>query len=661
VKNQPEISDREYDRLFDELLDLEKNYPQFVTPNSPTKRIGSDLDNRFPERGHEVEVLSLDKEYSLEGLKKWIEKIRKNAGAGIGFVVEEKIDGASIVLYYKRGMLASALTRGNGIIGNDVTDNIRTIPSVPLVVSIPVDLAVKGEIYITKADFINFNKDFENKYSNPRNLAAGSLRNLKSSYVSGIPLNIFAHEGHFTEEISGHMPLHDHMMILQKMMHLGFRINPKLGFFSDNQDQFNSFKGKFPDLTTGTVTDLYDYIEVKTKDRMNLEYEIDGLVIKVNQIPIQKRLGSTSHHPRWSIAYKFDAPVGHTRLVEIQIQIGRNGRATPVAILEPVKLGGSIVSRATLHNQEYIDMLELGIGDTVAISKRGDVIPAVEEVVDKDPRNPSIFKLTESCPFCGIKLIKDGSHHFCKNQKCPERIKRSLIYFASRDQMDIEGLGEKTIDLLFEKGFIRSIPDIFTFDYDRLLDLDGFKEKKIQNIKKGIESSKKKPFSKVLSALGFEGLGSTTVSELIAGGYASITKIMDAASKNRLEEFSSIEGFGETTARLIISQFSDPQNVKLIEALKKIGLCFKESPPNRPEAPMIFLNQLWVITGSFRHFSPRSKAVEEIEKRGGKVTESISGQTTHLLCGDSPGSKLEKAHNLKIRIIPEDEFLDMLE
>lgn len=661
VANQPEISDREYDRLFDELLDLEKKYPQFATPNSPTRRIGSDLDNRFPERRHEIPVLSLDKEYSLEGLKKWIEKIKKNAGRDVGFVVEEKIDGASIILYYKKGLLDIALTRGNGIFGNDVTDNIRTIHPVPLVINSPVDVAVRGEIYITKSDFHNFNKNFEDKYSNPRNLAAGSMRNLKSSYVSGIPLNIYVYEGHFSEEISAEMQPRSQMMILQKIDNLGFRINPKFGFFSDNPERFKPFREQFPDLITGCVADIGDHIEDLAKERETLEYEIDGLVIKVNEIPVQNQLGSTSHHPRWSIAYKFDAPVGHTLLKDIQIQIGRNGRVTPVAILEPVELGGSTVSRATLHNQEYIDMLELGIGDMVAISKRGDVIPAVEDVIDKDPLNPSIFKLAESCPFCQSKLKKDGSHHFCKNRKCPERIKRSLIYFASRDQMDIDGLGEKTIGLLLEKGFIKSIPDIFTFDYERLLGQEGFKEKKIENIKKGIKSSKKKSFAKVLSALGFEGLGSNTVSELIANGYDSINKIVDAASKNQVEKFSSIEGFGDTTARLMIKNFSDPKNVMLIEALKKIGLCFKESSKIEPEYSRVFGDQLWVITGSFHHFSPRTKAVEEIEKRGGRVAESISGKTTHLLCGDSPGSKLKKAKNMKIHIVRENEFMDMLE
>jgi DNA ligase (NAD+) len=628
VKNQPEISDREYDCLFDELLDLEKKYPQLAVLNSPTKRIGSDLDNSFSEQKHKIPVLSLDKEYTTEGLKKWIDKIRLNAGSDISFVVEEKIDGVSIVLYYKKGLLDIALTRGNGIFGNDVTNNIKTINQVPLIINQPIDVAVRGEIYITKSDFQKYNKNFEGKYSNPRNLAAGSLRNLKSSLVSKIPLNIFAH--------------------------------PNLGFFSDKSDWFFPLKEQFPELVTGTIADISDYIKILSKKRKKLKYEIDGLVIKVNEIPIRNRLGYTSHHPRWSIAFKFDAPVGHTVLNEIRIQIGRNGRVTPVAILKPVKLGGSIVSRATLHNQEYIDMLELGIGDVVSISKRGDVIPAVEEVVEKSIENPSIFKLTKFCPFCQFKLIKDGSHHFCPNRKCSERMKRSLIYFVARDQMDIEGLGEKTIRFLFEKGFIKSISDLFTFDYGSLLGQEGFKEKKIENIRKNIELSKRKPFSRVLFALGFEGLGSNTVLELIKSGYDSIDKIMDTAARNQTEKFSSIEGFGEITARLMIRHFSDPNNIEMIETLKKIGLNFQEHSKSEPEFPMVFSGQIWAITGSFHHFSPRSQAAVEIEKRGGKVSDSISGKTTHLLCGDSPGGKLEKTKNLNIRIVREDEFMEML-
>jgi len=661
VKVQPEISDKEYDRMFDELLALENKYPQFVSLNSPTRRIGSDLDNTFPEKRHTIPVLSLDKEYSPEGLEKWINKTLSNAKRDLNFVVEEKIDGASIVLYYNNGLLDSALTRGNGIIGNDVTENIRTINQVPLIIDEPLDCAVRGEIYINKSDFISYNKRFENRYSNPRNLAAGSLRNNKSSIVSKIPLNIFAYEGYFQNRLeSTGFPVNDHIEILLKLKKLGFRINQKVGLFSNQKENFGFFQDEFQDLTVGSIKEISDYIKEMIKSREKIDYETDGLVIKVNEISSREILGYTSHHPRWAIAFKFDSPVAMTWLREIQIQIGRNGRVTPVAILNPVRISGSTVSKATLHNQEYIDLLELGIGDRVSISKRGDIIPAVEEVIDKNTDHPSIYKLSTKCPFCSFELVKDGSHHFCKNRNCPERQKRSIIHFAAKEQMDIDGLGERTIDFLFKKGFVRRIPDLYSFDYDLLLNEEGFKEKKVKNIKKSLEKSKTMPFRKVLLSLGFEGLGVNTVSELVKNGFDSIDKIIKAAGEKKPEIFSSLDGFGEIMADSLIQQFTDSRNLKLVEELKKTGLNFEEIIQDNKKFESIFKDQLWVITGSFVHFVPRSKAAEEIEKRGGKLNSSITSKVTHLLCGSSPGSKFDKAKKQNIRIVEEDEFQKMI-
>jgi DNA ligase (NAD+) len=660
VKTEPEISDQEYDRMFDELVELERKYPNYALGNSPTKRIGSDLDNTFPERAHEIPVLSLDKEYTIEGLMKWVGKFESPGGKNLSFVVEEKIDGASIVLYYKNGLLSSALTRGNGILGNDVIENIRTIYQVPLIIDQPIDLAVRGEIFINRLDFQKYNMEFDNRYSNPRNLAAGSLRNTKSTIVSKIPLNVFVYEGYFNKQEARDISLREHMEILLQMKSLGFPVNHKIGFFSPHQDRFSFYKSHFPEMVTGNISDMGDYVREQADNRKYSDYEIDGLVVKINEISLRDELGYTSHHPRWAIAFKFDSPVGHTVLNDILIQVGRNGRVTPVAVLNPVSLGGSMVSRATLHNQEYIEMLELGIGDTVRISRRGDVIPAVEEVIEKNIQNPSIYKLVESCPFCHVKLIKIGSHHFCPNRDCPERIKRSIIYFAAKDQMDIEHLGEKTIEFLFERGFITGIPDIYALDYHVLLSEDGYKEKKIENIIKSIESSKKKPFKKVLTSLGFEGLGWSTVSELIDHGYRSVDKIIETASRCEPEKFSNIPGFGDITANLVIQHFTDKKNLEMIRALKEAGLNFSESENREKADSPIFDHQIWVITGSFQHFVPRSKAAEEIEKRGGKISHSVSANTTHLLCGSVPGSKLERARELNVRIVDETEFLEMI-
>jgi len=658
VKAQSEISDREYDRKFDELLELEKKYPELASENSPTKRVGSDLDNAFPEKEHTIPVLSLDKEYTGEELEKWLTKTIKNANQELSFVVEEKIDGASIVLYYKTGQLESALTRGNGIVGNDVIENVRTIKQVPLVTGETTDFTVRGEIYIKKSEFDTYNQTFDNKYSNPRNLAAGSLRNIKSSVVANVPLNIFTYEGFFEKTITN-----DHILALSKLKELGFRINKNMGFFSDNKEKITTAQEKLPEITTGDIEDLVAYVKERRAERDRLDYEIDGLVVKVNELDVRETLGYTSHHPRWAIAFKFDAPTAQTKLIDIHIQVGRNGRVTPVGILEPVKIAGSVVARATLHNQEYIDMLELGRGDWVSISKRGDIIPAVEEVIEKDLDHPTVFKFPGTCPFCSSALEKDGAHHFCKNRECPERIKRSIIWFAAKNQMDIDTLGEKTIAFMFKKEYIKSIPDLYTFDYNELLKEEGFKDKKVNNIKASVENSKKKPFRKVLAAIGFDGLGTSAVSDLVKNGFNSIEKIIETASRKNAADFSRIEGFGEIMARLIIQHFTDPQNLALIDALKEIGLNFREEinePVEMEVKTLTFKDQVWVITGSFEHYSPRSKAAEEIEKRGGKVTGSVSSQTTHLLAGNSPGSKLEKAIKLEVSIINETGFLEML-
>jgi DNA ligase (NAD+) len=655
VKAEPEISDLEYDKLFDKLVQLEKKYPQLASENSPTKRVGSDLDNSFPEREHTIPVLSLDKEYSILGLEKWVAKTIKNTQKDLSFVVEEKIDGASMVLYYKRGRLDAALTRGNGLVGNDITENARTIKQIPLVVDLAFDFAVRGEIFINRPDFDRYNKEFEYKYSNPRNLAAGSLRNIKSSFVARIPLNAFFYEGYFSEP-----SLNDHILILARLRDKGFKINRNLGYFSDDPEKRSYVKQRLIDIKVGDIKELTSYVSSRIQQREKLDYEIDGLVIKVNETHVREVLGSTAHHPRWALAFKFDSPTAVTRLKEIQIQVGRNGRVTPVGILEPVPIAGSIVSRATLHNQEYIEMLELGIGDQVSISKRGDIIPAVEEVLEKSSTNPSVYKFTEVCPFCQSLLEKEGAHHFCKNRECPERIKRSIIYFASKDQMDIDSLGEKTIILLFEKGYVKSIPDLYRFDYDELLKEEGFKEKKISKIRKSLEKSKEQPFEKVLVALGFDGLGRSAVSDLIKNGFESVDKIISIAGRKTIEDFSTIEGFGEITANLVIQHFTDPAYLALIKELKKIGLNFQKETLEDESQFLPFGGQLWVITGSFNNFTPRSKAAEEIERRGGKVTNTVSSKTTHLLAGSSPGSKLKKAKNLGISIIDESTFLAML-
>lgn len=662
IKSAPTISDREYDLLFDKLMQLEKEYPEYAKENSPTRRVGVDLDNSFAEKEHKIPVLSLDKEYTIEGINKWIQKNTDFAEKQIGFIIEEKMDGASIVLYYEKGYLKEALTRGDGKRGNVVTANIRTIKNVPLKLSEELSLSVRGEIFINKDDFITYNKKFDNKYSNPRNLASGSLRQLKSSMVSDVPLRMVAYEGYFDPEaIRSEPKLTEHFFNLIKLDKLGFEVSNKPFFISDNYEVVASLEEYSALIKTGDINSAEKHISDKIKERNNLSYEIDGLVIKINELDIRESLGYTSHHPRWAIAYKFESPMAETVLLNIIIQIGRNGRVTPVAELKPVQIAGSIVSRATLHNLEYIELLELGIGDIVSISKRGEIIPAIEEVLEKNPDGAIKFNFPDLCPFCSSNFVKDGAHHFCRNKKCPERKKRSIIYFASKNQMDIESLGEKTIKFLYNNNYINSIPDLYRIDYKKLLNEDGFKEKKIQNIMESITNSKKKPFSIVLSALGFDGIGINRARDLINEGLNSIGKIVEIAEKSDKELLLKMDGVGDILAESIITQFMDKDTLRQIEALKKTGLNFEEtlSAELIPRST-IFEGQIWVITGTFENFKPRSTAADEIKKRGGKVTTSVNTKTTHLLKGESPGSKLNKAEELGKTIIDESDFMEMI-
>ncbi|MBN2399888.1 MAG: NAD-dependent DNA ligase LigA [Candidatus Aminicenantes bacterium] len=655
VQARPEISDKAYDRLFDELANLEKRFPQYASINSPIRRVGSDLDNTFPEKTHGVPVLSLDKLYHPEELGQWLLKTAAAAASNIGFTIEEKIDGASIVLYYDRGELQYALTRGNGLLGNDVSANVRTISQVPLRIAESSPLAVRGEIYITRPDFECFNSGMAEKYANPRNLAAGSLRNLKSALTAKVPLNIFVYEGFFQNE-----SIPDHLDILQRLAQLGFRVNPRLGFFSDDDAKRLQARRMFPAITAAPLASVQEYLRRQAATRRELPYDIDGLVVKVVEMNIRQELGTTAHHPRWAMAYKFDSPQGRTILLDIQVQIGRNGRVTPVALLKPVALSGSTVTRATLHNQDYINMLELGIGDEVSISKRGDVIPAVDDVLEKGDSHPSIYKIPEYCPFCSTPLVKEGAHHFCKNDTCPERRRRGLNYFCAKEQMDIEALGEKTIALLFAKGWVQSIPDIYSFDYAMLAGEEGFKEKKIARIRAGVASSKTRPFARVLAALGLDGVASAAANALIAHGFDSMDKIIAAAKKNDWEIFAAIEGIGETTGRLLVGHFSKPENLQLISSLKEMGLKFATEEKAAPRINNAFAGQIWVITGSLAKFIPRSLAAAEIEKRGGRVLENVSTRTTHLLRGANPGSKLARAEKNHVKIISENDFLRLL-
>lgn len=652
VDSNPIMSDSEYDKLFNRLLYLEEKYPHLKDLNSPTQRIGSDLDNKLPELPHSTPILSLDKCYTTEELSEWIVKNKDKVKNDLSVIIEPKIDGAGVVLYYENGMLSYALTRGNGLMGNEITSNIKTIKSIPLKVDYIKKFAVRGEVFINKKDFNDFNEKYaESKYSNPRNLASGAIRRIKSKETALYPLNIFIYEGYFEDDKKD-----NHLDILILLKKLGFPLNKYIGYFANSINKTISLP--FEESKTGDFSQINDYLENLKNLRKMLKFEIDGLVVKINEMKTRDFLGFTSHHPRWAIAYKFDPPLVQTKVNSIVVQIGRAGRATPVANLEPVELSGSIISRATLHNQIYVNSTTVNVNDIVTISKRGDVIPAVEEVVEKG-ENVNPFKLPDKCPSCQTALIEDGAHLFCSNDQCPAQLLGTLQFFVSRNQMDIESLGDKTIKFLFNQGFIKYIPDIYEFNYDKLLDFEGFKEKKVENIKNSVLKSKEKDFKTVISSMGLKDIGSK-VSELLAKNFKKIDEIIKIAEESNFKRLTLIDGIGESIALSIIRHFKNPKVINMIHRLKKAGLNFTADVKNDNNSILFLSGTKWVITGSFETFQPREKAAELIKKHGGEISDSVSSRTTYLLCGDSPGSKLDKAISLKIKIINEKDFIKII-
>lgn len=630
VLGHPSVGDLEYDRLLARLSALENEFPELKKPDSPTQRVGSDLESDFPEIAHTVPVLSLDKAYSPEEVITWMKKLPE----GTEFSAEQKIDGISIVLYYEEGVLQHAVTRGNGFVGNDVTDNVRTIGSVPLRIPYNGSLAVRGEIYLPKQAFAAINQTLEVPFANPRNLAAGIIRRKQSREVASVPLEIFVYEGFFE------VPPPDHKTVLELLKEFGFRLNPHTEFMPAGEEALRRF------------------IERETQNRLRLPYEIDGLVFKVSSLRDRDALGYTEHHPKWAIAYKFESPSGETVVERIDVQIGRTGRMTPVARVVPVEIGGSVISNVTLHNQDYIDMLELSVGDRVQVSKRGDVIPAVEQVVEKNEGAP-IYRMPDRCPECGADIRISGAHRYCPDYNCPAQKRGRLKFFIGRDQMNIENLGGETMDFLIEKGFISSVEDIYLFDYNRLAEYDGFGEKKIALIRNGVEKSRKQPFAKVLVSLGIPELGPKTVSLLIDSGLNNIDLWLDAAKNRKKELFDTVKGIGSSIADSVTEALNSPEMMRVIEALRKAGLSF-EAEKKETAVNVHFTGRSWCVTGSFDAFKPRDLAKIEIEKRGGRVVSSVSAKTDYLLAGHDAGSKLDKAVASGVSVIDEKRFLEML-
>lgn len=633
VDNKPKISDREFDKLFQELLDLEKKFPEYSSPNSPTKLIGSDLDNEFQKYQHKIPVLSLENTYSSEELIEWAGKFDE----GEIFSFEWKIDGASIVLYYEKGELSRAVTRGTGGIGDDITDNIRTIKNIPLVLHEKIDLIVRGEVYMTYSDFEEFNKENSGKYANPRNLTSGSIKQKNSSLVAQRPLKIGVYDAYLPDK-----KIKTHKDILKYLGDEHFPIMSDTKFVK--------------------ISDFKKTIEEFKKKKDKLPYPTDGLVIKLNNLHKRLELGETSHSPRYARALKFEAVLAETIIEEIDFAIGRTGKLTPRAKVKPVRLLGTTVTYATLHNQDFIVEKKIGIGARVKIAKRGEIIPAVEEVIEEPL---TIFKIPDICPTCGTKLekIEESVDTFCTNRTCESRIINNIIFFCQRKQMDIEGLGEKMVEILFKNGFIKSIVGIYDLHLkrDELESLDGMGKKSVSIILEGIEKSKAKDLKTILPSIGFTDLGHKVTEILVENGYTNIEFLWRDLQKPDFQEiFSNFFGLGEKTILSLKNELLDPENIQLIRELQNRGLNFQTEGIKKSDLK-IFENQLWCVTGSFEKFTPRDKAMELVEYYGGKKTGTISSKTTHLLVGEGGGSKVEKAGKLGISLVKEKEFLAILE
>ena len=660
VQGRPLVSDLEYDRLFDELLLLESQHPDIRKPDSPTQRVGSDLTSDFPEVQHTIPVLSLDKAYSDSEILSWITKTIKNTGENLSFVLEEKLDGFSIVLYYEKGLLTRAVTRGNGFVGNDVTANVKTIYSVPLRLNESVDIAVRGEVFLKKAEFEKINATLTEPYANPRNLAAGTIRRNKSSETAQVPLSIYVYEGFWTEPEN----LTDHIQILSRLKALGFPVDPHISYFCRTKDEAELRLGQAGlEGEAGSFDDIPAAIADRTGTRASLPYEIDGLVVKVNELATREDLGYTEHHPRWAIAYKFEAPQAQTQVLDIDVQVGRTGRVTPMARIRETQLSGSTIRNITLHNQDYVNELELAIGDTVSISKRGDVIPAVENVIEKNEQGNTTWQMPEKCPVCGSVLVRRGAHHFCPNYDCPAQAKGRLAFFCGKGQMDIEGLGARTVEILYDKGFVKTISGLYEFDFNNLRFVEGFggtEGKKIEGIKLALQQSLNTPFRNVLVSIGIPEFGKKAVDLVCDAGFDSMDKLIELADKNDIEALSAIKGIGPKTAEIIIDGLKSDTVRKLIEDLRKAGLHMEDEKEDGSVLEQIFQGQSWCVTGSFENFNPRTKAMDEIKRRGGTEVSGVSRKTTCLLAGSGAGSKLDKAREFGVRIVTEDEFMKMI-
>ncbi|KAA0257036.1 NAD-dependent DNA ligase LigA [Deferribacter autotrophicus] len=627
VLNDPVISDYEYDLLYKKLKEIEEKYPEIIAPDSPLQRVGYAPVDSIKSVAHEIKMFSLDNTYNEGELRDFINRIYKNIDKDVTFVVEPKIDGAAISLVYENGVLKAGVTRGDGVVGEDVTHNIKTIKTIPLRINYNEKLVVRGEVFLPRSEFEKINderlKQGLEPFANPRNAAAGTLKLLDSRIAAMRGLDIYIYALDIGRKHNNH---YEDLLYLKE---IGFKVNEHI-------KKVKSFD------------EIMEHIEYLGKLRDSLDYEIDGAVIKVNEYEIQRELGETIKYPRWAVAYKYPAEMKTTRLKDVVFQVGRTGIITPVAILEPVKISGSTVSRATLHNEDEIKRLDVKINDTVFVEKSGEIIPKIIKVVkEKRTGQERDIIFPKNCPVCGGVVFKENAYYLCLNPDCPAKLKASIIHFASRDAMDIKGLGEKVVNKFVELGFLKSIGDIYTLDYEKIATLEGFGKKSAENLRKGVEESKKRPFDRVLYALGIRHVGIKTA-RILAEHFKSIDNLMSA----EIEDLIAIDEIGNVIAKSVYYTLRDEKSLNLINRLKNYGLKF--SLDETKEKSKTLAGKKFVITGTLS--KPRGDFVKLIEELGGEVSSSVSKKTDFLLVGENPGSKLDKAKSLGVKIINEDEF-----
>ena len=645
VLDDPEISDAQFDRLMNELKKLEAEHPELITPDSPTQRVGGKPREGFVKVPHSAPMLSLDNAYNEEELRDWERRVQELSGRNdVEFVCELKLDGMSLALRYEKGKLVRGITRGDGTTGEDVTSNVRTVRSIPLSIpaeklkkaGLPPDLEVRGEMLMPIASFKKMNEEQERRglspFANPRNATAGTVRQLEPSITAQRRLDFFA----YILIASGKTP-QNQWDTLKALDAAGLKVNPRRAL-------------------AGNFEEVWKFIGHWEEKRESLPYEIDGVVIKVNSFNLQRELGFTGKAPRWAIAYKYPARAGITQIEDILVQVGRTGKLTPVAALKPVPIGGTTVSRATLHNVDEIERLGVKIGDWVEVERGGDVIPKVTRVIDDQdhPRGHKLFHMPERCPVCGghVVRVEGEADHRCVNQKCPAKLRETILHFASRGVMNIDGMGDALVTQLTDRGMVKDVADIYKLTKEKLLSLERMGDKSAENVLREIENSKKLPLERVIYGLGIRMVGERTA-QFLAEHFGELSAIENAGE----EELQDVEEVGPRIAKSIVEFFAEPKNRELVEELRAAGVTMKGKKKERGTK---LAGKTFVLTGTLAHFT-RDEAKKMIEDAGGKVAGSVSKKTDYVVAGAEAGSKLDKAKELGVEVIDEDEMRKLVE